>query len=120
MARINAHAAGYFFAGLATGASLALSESTIRRSSIGDIRSRATRSPQTRRQGTAAPATVTGHGPDKFRQSSNYTAEQSVSVRNRTTGASARAIVAQPVFSRSVRQQQLNRIPIIWGEEVTE
>jgi hypothetical protein len=124
MAYINRYASGYFFAGLATGASLALSESAIRRSSIGDIRGRATRSPQIGRQGSAAPATITGHGPDKFRQAANYTAEQSVSIRNRPTRATARSIMAQPLprqtLGRINRQQQLNRIPIIWGEEVTE
>lgn len=105
MATALSYASGYFFLGLSLGATLALTESASGRSNIGDIRSRPTRSPQTRQPSPASSGTAIRHGPAKFQQLSNsinYTAETGISVRNRPPSRVAPKPKVTPVKKQTV------------------
>ena len=116
MARSNRFAAGYFFMGITVGASLAIQELAARRPNGGDIRSRTTGGPQTRRQGPAAAGPPTRHGPDKFRTVDRYSSEHTIRVHNRPTRPPSKSVVAHgpKKFAMAAPQE------IIWGPEVTE
>jgi hypothetical protein len=125
MAGNNRFAAGYFFLGLSVGASLALQETAGRRPNGGDIRSRTTGSPQTRRQSPAAIGTPLRHGPDKFADTINYTAEQSATVRSRPARPKVKPIIPNlnivpgvPFGPGQFREAAVRRQ--VWGEEITE
>ena len=125
MARNNRFAAGYFFMGFSLGASLAIQEIAGRRPNGGDIRGRTTGSPQTRRQGPAAPGTPLRHGPDKFADTINYTAEQSATLRSGPARPKVKPIIpltkvlpGVPFGPGQFREAAVRRQ--IWGEEITE
>ena len=119
MVTSNRNATGYLFMGIYIGAALAMSESASRRSINGDIRSRATGGQTPGRQSIPSPGTPSRHGADKFKSASNnYTAESSITVRNRPTRPPAKATgLAHGPAKFKVMSRPTE---IIWGPESTE